>query len=147
MGKLWEYWKRDISSLARARPKASDFGISRFRSNFSTGYIIPRRGFKGSFLSAVLSAHALDYIIVPIYFFGGECPSIMSYWKAVFPEINLRLQLTLTPTPFLALLGIPDNEQHSHHSKLLISHLLYYAKKEILKILCTNLMWPHGRRW
>lgn len=60
-----------------------------------------------------------------------ECPSIMSYWEAVFAEINLRLQFTLTPTPSLALLGIPDDEQHPHHSKLLISYLLYYAKKEI----------------
>lgn len=58
-----------------------------------------------------------------------ECPVIVSYWHAVFAEINLRLQLTLVPTPSLALLEIPDDDQHSHHSKLLIAYLLYYAKK------------------
>lgn len=57
-----------------------------------------------------------------------ECPIIFAYWEA----INLRLKLTLIPAPSLALLGLPDDEQHSHHLKLLISYLLYYAKKEIL---------------
>lgn len=32
----------------------------------------------------------------------------------------------------LALLGILDPAQRSHHSKLLISYLLFYTKKEIL---------------
>lgn len=57
---------------------------------------------------------------------------ILSYWEAVFAEINLRLQLPLIPTPSLALLGVPDVDQRPHHLKLLISYLLYYAKKEIL---------------
>lgn len=56
---------------------------------------------------------------------------IMSYWHNK-NKINLRLQLTLTPTPSLALLGTPDDEQRSHHSKLLILYLLYYAKKAMV---------------
>lgn len=46
--------------------------------------------------------------------------------------INLKLQLTLLLTPSLTWLGIPDDDQHSHHTKLVIAHLLYYAKREIL---------------
>lgn len=40
--------------------------------------------------------------------------------------------LHLPVSPDLLLLGIHDDTQRSHHLKLLISYLLYYAKKEIL---------------
>lgn len=45
---------------------------------------------------------------------------------------RLKLRLSLSPSPSLALLGIQDDEQQSHHTKFLISYLLYYAKKLIL---------------
>lgn len=51
----------------------------------------------------------------------------------MFNEINLRLQLSLPVLRELALLGVHEDAQCSHHSKLLISYLLFYAKKEILK--------------
>lgn len=61
-----------------------------------------------------------------------ECSIITSFWSEVFSEINLRLQLSLSVTPELALLGVHDDAHCSHHLKLLISYLLFYAKKEIL---------------
>lgn len=64
-----------------------------------------------------------------------ECPITLTYWKAVFDEINLRLQLDLFPTPFLALLGIPDDDHRSHYSKLLITYLLYYTKKDFNEMI------------
>lgn len=60
-----------------------------------------------------------------------ECPVIVPFWHAFFGEINLRLQINLTPAPAMALLGVPDDEQRTHHSKLLIAYLLFYAKKAI----------------
>lgn len=50
-----------------------------------------------------------------------ECLCIAPYWAAVFEENNLELQLTLVPSPSLALLVIQDNEQRSHHTKLFVS--------------------------
>lgn len=45
---------------------------------------------------------------------------------------NARLQLEIPLTSELALLGIQDEEQRPRYTKLLISFLLFYAKKEIL---------------
>lgn len=61
-----------------------------------------------------------------------DCPIIATYWSAVFSAINRRLQLSIQALPELALLGVHDNEQRSHHLKLLTSYLLFYVKKEIL---------------
>lgn len=60
-----------------------------------------------------------------------DCPIIANYWAAVFSGINSRLQMSIPASPELALLGVHDDEQRSHHLKLLISYLLFYAKKEI----------------
>lgn len=61
-----------------------------------------------------------------------DCPVISSYWSAVFGEINLRLQLSVLVVPELALLEVHNDAQRSHHQKLLISYLLFYAKTKIL---------------
>lgn len=59
------------------------------------------------------------------------CPVLAQFWTNVFDLINTRLQLSLPMTPKLALLGIHD-EQQPRYTKLLISYMLYYAKKEFL---------------
>lgn len=51
---------------------------------------------------------------------------------SVFNLIIACLQLSLPCTPELALLGMHDVGQRPRNTKLLISYLLYYAKKEIL---------------
>lgn len=141
MGKLWEYWKGDIPSLDKEDwkdcleqgPKlviASRDKLIQVKF-LHWVYYTPER------LHRIFPEH--DPVCPRCKTKWGtylhmfwECPAILSYWEVVFAEINLRLQLTLTPTPSLVLLGIPEDEQRPHHLKLLISHLLYYAKKEIL---------------
>lgn len=61
-----------------------------------------------------------------------DCPALSTFWSGVFEQLNVRLELSVPRTPELALLGIHEDEQRPHHSKLLISFLLFYAKKEIL---------------
>lgn len=61
-----------------------------------------------------------------------ECPKIQPFWREVFDLINVKLDLPIPMSPELALLGIPDDNQRSHHSKPLISYLLFYAKKVII---------------
>lgn len=61
-----------------------------------------------------------------------SCPMLSSFWAEIFDQLNVRLELNVPMTPELALLGVHDDDQRSHHSKLLISYLLFYAKKEIL---------------
>lgn len=59
-------------------------------------------------------------------------PRVAQFWTHVFDLINTCLQLSLPCTPELALLGIHNYEQRPRYTKLLISYLLYYAKKETL---------------
>lgn len=61
-----------------------------------------------------------------------ECPQIETFWLVIFDLINIKLDLAISMSPELALLGIPDDAQRLHHSKLLISYLLFYDKKAIL---------------
>lgn len=61
-----------------------------------------------------------------------ECSYVTKFWEEVFEVLNLKLQLALPITPSLALLGIMDDNQRSHCTKLLIAYRLYYAKKEVL---------------
>lgn len=70
------------------------------------------------------------------------CPLLVKYWTAIFESINIRLQLTLPVSPELALLGIHDDDQRPKYTKILISLLLFYAKKEILKVGVT--VFPQG---
>lgn len=60
------------------------------------------------------------------------CSQVAEFWTEVFDVLNTRLQLSVSCTPELALLGIPDDVQQSKYAKLLISFLLYYVKKEII---------------
>lgn len=57
-----------------------------------------------------------------------DFPIIVRSWAETFSEINLRLQLSLSATPEQALLGVHDR-QHPYHLKLLVSHLLFQAKR------------------
>lgn len=61
------------------------------------------------------------------------CPLIEKFWAAIFESINIRSQLTLPVSPELALLGIHEDDQRPRYTKILISLLLYYAKKEVLR--------------
>lgn len=60
------------------------------------------------------------------------CPKLTQYWAAIMEHINTRLQLDIPLMAELALLGIQDDEQRPRYTRLLISFLLFYAKKEIL---------------
>lgn len=60
-----------------------------------------------------------------------SCPRLLFYWSAIMESINARLQLELPLTPELALLAIHD-DQRPRYTKLLISLLLFYAKKGIV---------------
>lgn len=61
------------------------------------------------------------------------CPRIVQFWETIFESIDIRLQLTLPILPELALLGIHEDDQRPKYMKTLISLLLFYAKKEVLK--------------
>lgn len=58
-----------------------------------------------------------------------DCPALSIFWSGI--QLNVQLELSVPMSPELALLGIHEDEQRPHHSKLLILYL-FYAKKEIL---------------
>lgn len=60
------------------------------------------------------------------------CPRLSCYWSTIVEFINERLQLEIPLKAELALLGIQDDDQRPRYTKLLLSLLLFYAKKEIL---------------
>lgn len=70
----------------------------------------------------------------------------MSFWTGVFESINIRLQLTLPVSPELALLGIHEDDQRPRYTKILVSLLLFYAKKEVLRKLASPLP-PRVESW
>lgn len=61
-----------------------------------------------------------------------SCPKIARYWAEVVDSVNGRLQLNLPVSPELALLGIQDDDQRPRYTKLLLTYLFYYAKREIV---------------
>lgn len=61
-----------------------------------------------------------------------DCPKIRIFWREVFELLKVKLEMSIPLSPELALLGIQDDDQRSHHNKLLISYLLFYAKKVII---------------
>lgn len=60
-----------------------------------------------------------------------SCPKVARFWAAFFEVINECLQLSLV-SPELDLLGIQEVDQRPRYTKLLLSYLLYYAKRVIL---------------
>lgn len=60
-----------------------------------------------------------------------ECPKIQAFLY-IFELINLRLDLSIPMSPELALPGISDDAQRTHHSKLFFSYLLFYTNKAII---------------
>lgn len=61
------------------------------------------------------------------------CPSVGLFWAGVFEYINMRLALSIPVSPELALLRIHDDDQRPQDTKLLVSMLMFYAMKDILK--------------
>lgn len=57
---------------------------------------------------------------------------IARFWGEMLELMNVHHQVVLLTTPELILLGIQDDEQRPRCTKLLISYLLYYAKREII---------------
>lgn len=74
------------------------------------------------------------------------CPRLSRFWAEVGEAINIRLQMSIVLTPELALLGIQDEEQRPRYTKILISLLFFYAKKEIL-LKWTSPLPPTIRSW
>lgn len=59
------------------------------------------------------------------------CPVVARFWREVVELINHHLELALPTNPEL-FLGIQEDEQRTRCTKILISYLFYYAKREII---------------
>lgn len=141
MDRLWNAWKSDIPTLDREDWEAClEHGP---KLVISAGDKLTQTKFlhRVYFTPAILSKIYPDrdphcprcqtQIGTYLHMFW-DCPALSKFWLGVYDHLNIRMDLSVPKTPELALLGIHEDEHRSHHSKILISLLFYYAKKEIL---------------
>lgn len=141
MDRLWRLWKRDIPTLEREDwDKCLESGprlVVAAGDKLTQIKFLHRVYFTPVRLSKMYSdrdphcSRCRMHLGTFMHMFW-ECPALTKFWSEIYEQLNVRLELEVPRTPELALLGIHEDEQRPHHSKLLISYLFFYARKEIL---------------